>query len=104
LFERLKARFHRSDCGCESGCNTGCSSCGSTAGYAPAASSGAPTTTTPSGEPVKPPKDLNPGKQLPPDGPKSKDTDKPNAARAPAAFEIAPASTKRIEKENKNPF
>ena len=92
----MKARFHRSDCGCDSGCNTGCSGCGSNSGYAPAA-------TAPAGEPVKLPKDADPGKKLP-DGTKPKETDKPKEARAPAALEITPASTKSIEKENKNPF
>jgi len=96
LWERLKGRFHRSECGCESGCNTGCSSCGgATSAYS------APVNVSPAmpaaGEHVKPPKDLDPGKKLPEGG-------KEKEVRAPATFEVSPVSTTTIEKESKSPF
>ena len=50
----------------------------------------------PAGEPVKPPKDLDPGKKLPEGG--------KGEAKAPAAFEVAPASATTTEKESHNPF
>ena len=98
FFERLKAKFsHSSDCGCDSGCSScGCSSCGGSASYG--APVGAPVTSPampPAGEPVKPPKDLNPGKKLPTGG---------KEAKAPAAFEVAPASATTTEQETHNPF
>ncbi len=97
LWERLKGRFHHSDCGCESSC--GCSSCGGATGSVGAYS--APATAAPAapaaGEHVKPPKDLDPGKKLPEGG-------KEKEVRAPAAFDVSPVSTTTIEKESKSPF
>jgi hypothetical protein len=109
LWERLKGRFHRSECGCESGCNTGCSTgcnsgcnsgCSSCGGATSAYS--APVNASPAmpaaGEHLnKLPKDADPGKKLPEGG-------KEKEARAPAAFEVAPVSTTTIEKESKSPF
>jgi len=51
----------------------------------------------PAGEPVKAPKDVDPGKKLPEGG-------KAPEAKAPATFEVAPASAQTIEKESKSPF
>jgi hypothetical protein len=103
LWERLKGRFHHSECGCESGCNSGCnsgcSSCGGATGAVGAY--GAPVNVSPAapaaGEHVKPPKDLDPGKKLPEGG-------KEKEVRAPASFDVAPVSTNIIEKESKSPF
>jgi hypothetical protein len=102
LWERLKGRFHRSECGCgcESGCNSGCSSCGGAAGVY-SAPYGAPVNAAPAapaaGEHVKPPKDLDPGKKLPEGG-------KEKEVRAPASFQAAPGSTVTIGKDAKSPF
>ena len=99
FWERLKSRFHRNDCGCDSGCNTGCSSgcgCGGTSSYG--APVGAPVVAPAPGERIGAPKDGEPAKPLP------KDTDKPKEAKSPAPFEVAPAATITIEKDNKNPF
>ena len=104
MWERLKSRFKHSECGCESGCSScGGSYSGSYGGSygAPAYGApayGAPVTSPmpPAGEPVKPPKDLDPGKKLPEGGKKE--------AKAPAVFEVAPASVQVIEKESHNPF
>jgi hypothetical protein len=97
LWERLKGRFHRSECGCESGCNSGCSSCGGAAGAYSAPVNAGPSTAPATGEHLKGPKDLDPGKKLPEGG-------KEKEVRAPAAFEVAPVSTTTIEKESKSPF
>ncbi len=104
FFERLKAKFHHSsECGCESGCSScgGSSYSGSSySGSSYGAPVGAPVTSPPmppAGEPVKPPKDLDPGKKLPEGG-------KEKEAKAPAAFEVAPASATTTEQETHNPF
>jgi len=95
-WERLRAHFHREECGCD----TGSSSCGcnTAPGYSPGVTPVGPA--TPPGEPIKPPKDgTEPGKKLP-EGDKPKDKE----ARIPAPFQVAPASTKVVEKDNRNPF
>jgi hypothetical protein len=100
LWERLKGRFHRSECGCDSGCNSGCNSGCSSCGGAVGAYS-APVNASPAapaaGEHVKPPKDLDPGKKLPEGG-------KEKEVRAPSSFQVAPVSTVTIEKDAKTPF
>jgi hypothetical protein len=53
--------------------------------------------TAPVGEPIKGPKDAEPGKKLPEGG-------KEKEVRAPAAFDVAPVSTTSIKEESKSPF
>ncbi len=65
---------------------------------------GAPVTAPAPGEHIGAPKDGEPAKPLPKDSDKPKDTDKPKEVKAPAPFEVAPASTITIEKDNRNPF
>ncbi len=101
LWERLKGRFHRSECGCESSCSScGCGTTG-VVGAPAAGAYSAPADANPmppAGEPIKKlPKDADPGKKLDA-GPKEKET------RAPAPFEVAPVSTTSIKEESKSPF
>jgi len=96
FWERLKGRFHHEEC-----CDTGCSSCGCNQGPAVAPVGPGVSPAGPPGEPIKPPKDTtDPGKKLPEGSYKPKD----KAAQAPLPFQVAPVSTKVIEKDNKNPF
>jgi hypothetical protein len=101
FFGRLKGHFrHSSDCGCggyETGGSCGCNGHDGYNGWNGGVAPGAPV-----GEPVKAPKDLDPGKKLPPDG--DKPVDKPKEAKIPAPFETAPAATNTVEKDNRNPF
>jgi hypothetical protein len=109
LFSRLCARFRRSeDCGCSTGCATGCGS-GCAGGYGSTwggYGATAPVTSTPVGEPIKPPKDGDAGKKLP-EGtkPETKPEVKPDKeVRAPAIFGVTPVTSRVIETGTHRPF
>ncbi len=77
-------------CGCGTGCgaSVGAGCCGAGVGGA------VPGTMPPAGEPIKLPKDANPGQKLP-----------SGKVQGPAAgVEVTPTSSNGIETETKNPF
>jgi hypothetical protein len=90
LFDRIRARFHRDDCGCAptcGGCNGGC-------GAAPM-----PVVPVKPGEPLNKPKD---GPMKLPEGDKPKDKE----TSTPKNLELTPTSggPRIIESGTKNPF
>jgi hypothetical protein len=117
FFSKLKGRFHKKSC-CEESCDT-CGGCngghGATYGGATygAAAPGtmstvpgqAPVRAMPSGEPIKAPRDANPGKKLPAGGGRTNLDPIPEVTPTTPARPAAPAATQGLgTSNNPNPF
>jgi hypothetical protein len=96
FFERIRARFSKSSC-CDS-CDTCCD--GGYGGYhggAPGMTPGpAGGSMAPAGEPIKAPKESEPGKKLPTGGSKTQAN--------PIGPDVTPAASRTLEADGRNPF
>jgi hypothetical protein len=88
--DRMKAHFHKSSC-CDA-CDT-CGGCGG--GYGGTIVPGGAPTTMPKAEPIKAPKDGEPGQKLPTGG---------KVQLSPIVPEVAPVTNRTFGTETKNPF